>query len=75
MFRPSFPGHRLLAVLALLGGVGASLRVEAADPPRDQQIAEIEKQLADLQKQLADLKSKKAASTSYQRKATWTIVT
>jgi dipeptidyl aminopeptidase/acylaminoacyl peptidase len=71
VFRPSLPGHRLVAVLALLGGVALALRAGAAEPTRDQQIAEIEKQLADLQKQLAELKGKKAASPSAKKPLTF----
>jgi dienelactone hydrolase len=58
VFRLTFPLHRGLAVLVLLGAVVATLR--AQDPPksREQQIADLEKQLADLEKRLAELKSK-----------------
>ena len=69
MFRLSIPGHRLVAVLALVGGLAVSFRAAAADQPRDQQIADLEKQLADLQKQLDTLKGKgKSASPTAAQK-------
>lgn len=58
MLRPAFPLCRGVAILALLGGLVATLHAQDTKQTKQQQATDLEKQIAELEKKLAALKAK-----------------